>query len=386
MSIFAFIGHYTSVKHSHDFLGGFGSMLSRLPHQIQKDVIRFLPPYQFLKIPLLHSAVGGSTQGFAIIVPLIPEHIATLGEHHVLKKIIAGGRLAERLGARLVGLAGFTSIVGNEGEELRKYLRIEVTSGNSLTAALALQGLRKAAQLMGIEMRTATAAIIGATGDIGSACTRVLATKVRKLRLAARNPQRLEELVASIENGSNCEIQVTRYVSDAVRNADLVLTATSAYTTLIEPKDVKPGAVVCDVAIPHNVGTDLLRCRNDVLVFEGGLARLPVQDGDYLGKSRKWKAVAPDGVTIFGCLAETIVLALEGRWESFSLGRGNITAERIREIGSLAARHGFELAQFRYGDVVFDRERLDMVRANAANRFRRARATEVVSPPLPTIA
>jgi acetylornithine/succinyldiaminopimelate/putrescine aminotransferase len=59
--------------------------------------------------------------------------------------------------------------------------------------------------------------------------------------------------------------------------------------------------------------------------------------------------VAVDGLNIApteqlnGCLAETIVLALEERAESFSLGR-ELDPARIREIGAIAARHGFEVA------------------------------------------
>ena len=41
---------------------------------------------------------------------------------------------------------------------------------------------------------------------------------------------------------------------------------------------------------------------------------------------------------------EGMVLALEGRFEPFSQGRGFITPERVQEIETLAARHGIHLA------------------------------------------
>lgn len=41
---------------------------------------------------------------------------------------------------------------------------------------------------------------------------------------------------------------------------------------------------------------------------------------------------------------EGMVLALEGRFEPFSQGRGFITPERVQEIESIAARHGIHLA------------------------------------------
>lgn len=370
MNTFAFIGHYLSIEHGCQMLGQPGRLVRRLPYQMQKDLIRTLPPYTFLRLPPLTSSAGSTVQGYAIIAPFLPEHLVTWGEEPVLNKIIHAGRLAQRLGAHIVGLAGFTSIVGNEGQEVAEHLKIAVTSGNTFTAAMALQGLRRAARLMGIPWESATVAVIGATGDIGSACTRVLAREVGRLNLAARNAPRLEEFASVLPRKSGCAVQVVKYVKDAVRDADLILTATSAVTTLIEPQDLKPGAVVCDVAVPHNVGIDLVRQRNDVLVFEGGLARLPVSG--YLNGNRNWSFVSSDGVTIFGCLAESIILALDGRLENYSIGRGHITPEHIREIEQIASRHGFTLADFRYGNITFDEERIRVIRAHATRHDRDA--------------
>jgi hypothetical protein len=48
----------------------------------------------------------------------------------------------------------------------------------------------------------------------------------------------------------------------------------------------------------------------------------------------------------YACMAETMALALEGRFEDYTLGR-DIEVERIREIDAIAARHGFSLAGLR---------------------------------------
>jgi predicted amino acid dehydrogenase len=47
---------------------------------------------------------------------------------------------------------------------------------------------------------------------------------------------------------------------------------------------------------------------------------------------------------VHGCLLEGIALALEGRFEPFSRGRGAITPERVEEMETIAARHGIYLA------------------------------------------
>lgn len=359
MDTFAFIGHGLSIKHLFRLLGWPDFFTRFIPQRTIKRLIRILPPYQLLKIPLLESITGKRVQGYAIVVPFLPEHLLTWGEQAVLRKIITAGQLAEHLGAKVVGLAGFASIVGNEGEELAGHLNIAVTSGNTLTASLVLQGLRKSAKLMGIPLNRATVAVVGATGDIGSVCSRILAREVKQIHIAARHEERLENFAKQIQQENHCSIHIMKHTRDAVRGADLVLTATSATTTLIEPQDLKSGAIVCDVAIPHNVGTEILQQRQDVFVFEGGLARLPMHN---LDTPPQWKHIAPDGVTIFGCLAETVVLAFEGRFENYSMGRGNITPERLEEIQGLATHHGICLADFRYRSHIFSDEQIRHIR------------------------
>ena len=50
----------------------------------------------------------------------------------------------------------------------------------------------------------------------------------------------------------------------------------------------------------------------------------------------------PPGVA-YACLAETVVLALEGRYETFTVGR-NIEWEKVKEIYRLGLKHGMRLA------------------------------------------
>jgi hypothetical protein len=49
-----------------------------------------------------------------------------------------------------------------------------------------------------------------------------------------------------------------------------------------------------------------------------------------------------------------MALALEGRFEPFSQGRGSITQERVEEIETIAARHGIYLAPLYNADGPID--------------------------------
>jgi fatty aldehyde-generating acyl-ACP reductase len=73
-----------------------------------------------------------------------------------------------------------------------------------------------------------------------------------------------------------------------------------------------------------------------VLVIKGGVVDVPgeVDFGFDFG--------LPPGKA-YACMAETMVLALEGRYESYSLGK-DIRLEQVREMAQLAREHGFRLS------------------------------------------
>jgi hypothetical protein len=48
----------------------------------------------------------------------------------------------------------------------------------------------------------------------------------------------------------------------------------------------------------------------------------------------------------YACMAETIALALEGRFEDYTIGR-SISLQQVQQIEKIAAKHGFVLSGFR---------------------------------------
>jgi hypothetical protein len=75
----------------------------------------------------------------------------------------------------------------------------------------------------------------------------------------------------------------------------------------------------------------------------------------------------------YACLAETIVLALEGRFENFTVGR-QIEWAKVREIYQLGLKHGMKLAAISGVHGEFSDEDIERVRTLAlAARARQAR-------------
>jgi fatty aldehyde-generating acyl-ACP reductase len=66
----------------------------------------------------------------------------------------------------------------------------------------------------------------------------------------------------------------------------------------------------------------------------------------------------------YACMAETMVLALEGRFEDYTVGK-DITLERVNEITALAGKHGFRLSGFRSFEREVTYEQIEIVRRNA---------------------
>ena len=357
------------------------SIISGVPELVLKfvgknRVRRYLEstkPFIFTRIQNLSSITGEKIDLVGVACPLLPDQMATLDQDYVINEVTECVRIAEEDGASLAVLGGFTSVVGNEGEEVSRQAGIPITSGNTYTAALTVKGIFKAAEIVGLDLKRARCAVIGATGDIGSACVRYIAKNgLGSIAISARNEDKLKVFADEIMQKYSVKTDIYKTTQEATKNADIIITATSALTTIIEPSSLKPGAIVCDVALPANIAREVARIRSDVLVFEGGLSTIPFFHNI---RNRKFNFLMPTNA-IYGCLAEGLVLGFADRIENFSIGRGQITPKKMDEMMSLAEKHGFELSDFFCGDKFFSSDDIENLREiigrNALNGFKEA--------------
>jgi predicted amino acid dehydrogenase len=322
---------------------------------VEAAMARARPQY-VSEITGIHSETGAETTGWFIGCPLTARRLIHGDERKSIDNIVACAELGQRLGAEIVGLGAFTSIVGDAGVTIAERVEIGVTTGNSYTVATAVQGALQAARQVGIELGQAKVAILGATGSIGQVCARLLAPTVGTLSVCARRREPLEKLAAELA-AVGVTVEVTTEVNEALREADIVIAVTSAVDAVIQPEMLKPGAVVCDVARPRDVSRQVAEKRQDVLVIEGGAVEVPgpVQFNFDFG--------FPPG-TAYACMAETMILALEGRTGDYSLGR-DIQIGQVEEITDLGRKHGFKLAGFRSFERGVTEEQIERVRRAA---------------------
>jgi len=313
--------------------------LGKLPVWLIDFLSLFFPPVYISEIRGIQSQANGRfLHGWFIACPLTPKRMMTLPANIVYRKIIQSGRLAERLGAKILGLGAFTSVVGDAGITIARNLDLPVTTGDSYTIAVAVEAIEEAARLLNISLATATVAVVGASGTIGSVCTQLLAGRVAKLILIGRRQDKLEEVATKTKAIHDTDMAITAEMNQLTQ-ANLVITVTSAIDTVIEPQHLRRGAIVCDVARPRDISLQVAQQRPDVLVIEGGMVTVPgeVDFGFNFG--------FPPGMA-YACMAETMALALEQRYECFTLGK-DIALSQVLTIDKIATKHGFQLGGFR---------------------------------------
>jgi predicted amino acid dehydrogenase len=194
--------------------------------------------------------------------------------------------------------------------------------------------------LQGRDLREETLLIVGATGDVGSGCARCLAPLVNRVILNARKIDRLNSLALEL-SACGTPVEIATDLQQLSAQADLVICAASLESPSLLLGRLSPNAIICDAGYPKNLSpVDGL---DGCTVFFGGL-----------GQSLGGMTFEPDIHRVLqhhpfpnvvqGCLLEGMVLAMEGRFEPFSQGRGFITKERVEEIEAIATRHGIHLA------------------------------------------
>jgi predicted amino acid dehydrogenase len=150
---------------------------------------------------------------------------------------------------------------------------------------------------------------------------------------------------------------------DVLSQAQLILTVTSSVHDVIRPEYLLPGSVVCDVARPRDVSAMVAKARNDILVIDGGMVDVPGRVDFHFNFG------FPTGKA-YACMAETMALALEGRFEDYTVGK-EITVERVLEITAIAEKHGFRLSGFRSFEHEVTEEHIEVVRSNARKAQRK---------------
>jgi predicted amino acid dehydrogenase len=348
---FAFLVHPLDIGFIHRHPGYRWS--KQLPDALVEWIAAWFPPIYLSRITGGQSSqTGQQIEGYLYSLGLTPRQMMMRSPEFTYQRINHAAKMAARRGAKILGLGAFTSVIGDAGVTVAERSPIAITSGNSLTAAITLETASIALDKMGWgELPSVKTMVVGATGSIGSLCSRLLANRHAQLICVSPEAQKLSALQQKIlEESPYARLFLTTDSAAHLGECELIITAASALgQKVFDIKSCKKGAVICDVARPPNITQDEAAQRPDVLVIESGEAVIP---GDV---NFGYDLDLPRGTT-YACLAETALLAMEGRFESFSLGR-DIPMDKATEILELFRKHHFKIASLRtFGAEVSDAE------------------------------
>ncbi|MDA3898221.1 MAG: hypothetical protein PF482_18965 [Desulfobacteraceae bacterium] len=310
-----------------------------------EKIMAYSPPFIYSKVTGIKSPTGVEAEGWLITVGGTPKQMLAHSAEFTYKRLLQAARMSKRLGAQIMGLGAFTKVVGDAGKTVAKLADLPITTGNSYSASGALWAAADAVRRMGLinvvkgKKLQAKTMVVGATGAIGSVCCRLLAMAFTDLYMIDVRHSKLLALKESIlDETPDTNIIISTRADKYLADMDVIVTATSrgGGKSVIDIMNVKPGCVITDVARPLDLSAEDVAKRPDVLVIESGEILLP-------GENVEMRDIGLPPKVAFACLAETIVLALEGRYEIFTIGR-EIEWQKVKEIYQMGIKHGMKLA------------------------------------------
>ena len=312
-------------------------------------------------------------------IPITSQHCydaLRTNHRHALRDLVQRAvDLAVREGCSVIGLGGYCSILTRNGKELRTN-GVALTTGSGYTVGAGLIAMRNAAGSHGIDWKRARAAVVGASGNIGSVVASLLAESVGSIvllgrpasldalralagdvmRTVLRNAPNspigrvlreagIETLAASSSSGADLFCLSKHRHGDAMpidvgtdlatcRAADLIAAASNYPDALLYPEHVGHApTVIIDLALPGDVDESVARERPNARVIRGGIVRTPCNPNWVI------PGIPLEPGEMFACMTETVLMGLERARDHGSFG--SLSALRVNQTVAMARKHGF---------------------------------------------
>ncbi|OED35916.1 hypothetical protein AB833_29115 [Chromatiales bacterium (ex Bugula neritina AB1)] len=331
----ACVAHFIEAEHIVDWdplIGGLGAVDAEM---LLDKAYNVVDPFvtQNLVIEGKNRAVEMQIYGIPVSTAGLVKRIQAGQSAELLQQVKDCVDSASKWGAQLVGFAGHTSIITNNCQLLR-FPELGLTSGNSLTAAAAINAIHQSTE-KGIDLRSMRLGVVGAVGNIGEVITKLLASDVGAVHLfgSERSHRRLSRLKDRLSKLTHKDIVVESNLS-GLKECDVIFTATNSPDPIIT-EDVLADSpvVICDIAVPGDVNVCSLPA--NVTLIRGGVISLPASQSTKLFGSGLQEG------ELWACVAEVLLLGLEGWSGNYSYGA--LDPQRVTDMLALAKKHDFNL-------------------------------------------
>ena len=332
---YAFIVHSRSIDDVYNQY----PFLKKIPGYFVDLFAKYHWPITLSKITGLKSQKTGiPITGWIIAIPMTPRQMIE-NRGVALKRIILAIKLAEKKGAKIIGLGALTSSLSKGGLDLLGRTGVGITTGHAYTAYIVTQNVIRLTNIFESDKNKITVAVVGAIGSIGATTSKILAREGYKniiLIDLETKKARFPELINEMKKiQPNIKISISHKIKD-IKVADYIITATNAPEVLIKADDLKSGAVVVDDAQPSDVHPEVLD-REDVLVVEAGIVYTPKIDNHFdFGLKNKHDN--------FCCLGEVLILA-SNEWKGhYVIDRASL--DLVDQISKAGEKLNFRLGDF----------------------------------------
>ena len=368
---FAYLGHPQSQEELKKLkpLGILADIAPKTMGYVER-LMAFAPPFVYSRVTGIKSPAGVEAEGWLIALGETPEQMQSHSPEFTTKRILQAAEKAKALGAQVMGIAMLPKTMEGTSVDIGKYAVLPVTTGNSYTASTALWASAEAVRQMGLvrlkndKILKAKTMVIGATGAVGSICARLLATAFEEVYLVSRNMAKLLTIQETIQmENPDVIVNVSTRADTNIEKMDVIVVASSSMEKPFDIMRVKPGCVITDITLPMTFSREEAAKRQDVLIITGGEIMLP-------GDNIEMRDIGLPPNVVYAGLAETILLALEGRFEDFTTGT-NTEWKKVKEIYKLGLRHGMQLSNISGVNGILTKDDIARVKDFALKNIRR---------------
>ena len=334
-----------------------------IPSKIVNLFSRYFPPIILSEVTGLKSLVSGEEVKGYVISILPTAHQMVENRSLALRSITQACLLAEKKGAKIIGLGGLTSSFSRGGLDLVDKVKVGITTGHAYTGYNVAQNVFALVKYMNLDKKNISIGIVGAAGSIGSISAKLLAregfTNLILIDLERKKHQFGDLFTEILEINSNVKITFSHQIRD-IKKCDIVIAATNAPEALIRAGDLKWGAIVVDDAQPSDVHPDVFK-REDVLVVEAGVTNTPgIHNNFNFGLKNRYDN--------FCCLAEVFILASNEWNKNYVINRASLGL--VDNITSMGKSLNFKIGAFQNFNHLISNEKLLFVKkCIAENEF-----------------
>lgn len=280
-------------------------------------------PFKVFQINKIQTSKG-EVEGYFILLPFTTKKILELPQEKLLKKLLKACKMAEDLGANMIGLGGMLSNIENIDSILSKKCSIPITTGYTCRVVTVIDGVRKETKKLKKEFKDCEILVIGQNSSISDKIIKYIASEARYLTWVSNNKEKSEVLFNQILQETGTVIHISKELDSAIKRADILFITDSMNSKCLE--FVKEGAFICNLSGDRSIIIELKKTREDLFFVDDAILTFP--------GFHRWNA----------SITETIILTLEEAWECFSLER-KLEIEKMNKIKQWIKENNIQLTE-----------------------------------------